>query len=110
VVVAIRVHKALLTGFLSLAISPIYLPASIENLYSCVVYDAAGMAGLTDNINDKISLDGYNEHCIVTVEDVEDVKDAVSRRKPGKHDRNLGLPSNHVKHACDEWYSTPRCC
>ena len=60
------------------------------------------MAGLTDDINDKNSLDGYNEHCIVTV---KDVKDAVSRLKPGKHDGNLGLSANHVKHACDEWYS-----
>ena len=55
------------------------------------------MAGLTDDINDKLSLDGYNEHCIVTV---KDVKDAVSRLKPGKHDGNLGSAS-HLKIAGD---------
>jgi Reverse transcriptase (RNA-dependent DNA polymerase) len=60
------------------------------------------MTGLIDDITDKISLDGYNEHCIVTV---KDVIDAVSRLKPGKHDGHLGLSSNHVKHACDEWYT-----
>ena len=72
-----------------------------EDLYSCVGYDVTDMAGLIDDITDKISLDGYNEHCIVTV---KDVIDAVSRLKPGKHDGHLGLSSNHVKYACDEWY------
>jgi Reverse transcriptase (RNA-dependent DNA polymerase) len=46
--------------------------------------------------------DGYNEHCIVIV---NDVIDAVSRLKFGKHDGNMGLSTDHVKHACDEWYT-----
>jgi hypothetical protein len=28
-----------------------------------------------------------------------------SRLKPGKHDGHMGLSSDHVKHACDEWYT-----
>jgi hypothetical protein len=46
--------------------------------------------------------DGYNEHCIVTV---NDVIEAVSRLKFAKHDGNMGLSTDHVKHACDEWYT-----
>jgi len=34
-----------------------------------------------------------------------DVVDAVARLKPGKHDGHMGLSSDHVKHACDEWYT-----
>jgi hypothetical protein len=72
-----------------------------EDLYSCVGYDVNEMASLQQDINDKISIDGYNEHCIITG---NDVRDAVSRLKSGKHDGYMGLSSDHVKHACDEWY------
>ena len=53
------------------------------------------------DINESIVRDGYNEHCIVTV---NDVLEAVSRIKPGKHDGQMGLSTDHVKRACDEWY------
>jgi hypothetical protein len=59
------------------------------------------MSNLRRGIDDKITMDGYNEHCIVTA---RDVVDAVSRLKPGKHDGSIGLSSDHVKNACDEWY------
>ena len=73
-----------------------------EDLYSCVGYDVNEMASLQQDINDKISIDGYNEHCIITG---NDVRAAVSRLKPGKHDGYMGLSSDHVKHACDEWFT-----
>jgi hypothetical protein len=59
------------------------------------------MASLQQDLTDKISVDGYNEHRIFTG---NDVRDAVSRLKPGKHDGYIGLSFDHVKHACDEWY------
>ena len=59
------------------------------------------MTSLKRDINDKIMQDGYDVHCIVTV---KDVIEAVSRLKPGKYDGCMGLSSDHVRHACDEWY------
>ena len=59
------------------------------------------MARLKVEIDDRIINDGHNEHCIVSV---QDVFSTVSRLKAGKHDGHLGLSSDHVKHACDEWY------
>jgi hypothetical protein len=60
------------------------------------------MVTLQHDIKDKIIADGYNEHCIITF---NDVVDAVAKLKPGKHDGHTGLSSDHVKHACDEWYT-----
>jgi len=60
------------------------------------------MGTLQHDINDKIIADGYNEHCVIIF---NDVVDAVARLKPGKHDGHMGLSSDHVKHACDEWYT-----
>ena len=37
-------------------------------------------------MTDKIIADGYNEHCIITF---NDVVDAVARLKPGKHDGHM---------------------
>jgi hypothetical protein len=71
-----------------------------EELYSCVGYDAIEMGALQNDIKHKIVADGYNEHCVIN-----DVVDAVARLKPGKHDGHMGLSSDHVKHACDEWYT-----
>jgi hypothetical protein len=45
--------------------------------------------------------DEYDEHCTVKV---TDVMAAVSRLKLGKRDGHTGLLTDHVKHACDEWY------
>jgi hypothetical protein len=59
------------------------------------------MVSLKDEINDKILSDGYDEHCRVSV---KDVIAATSRLKLGKHDAHSGLTTDHVKHACDEWY------
>ena len=72
-----------------------------EDLYSCVGYDETEMTSLKRDINDKIMHDGYDVHCVVTV---KDVIEAVSRLKPGKYDGCMGLSSDHVRHACDEWY------
>jgi hypothetical protein len=66
------------------------------------------MGVLQNDINDLIVKDGYNEHCIITV---NDVIEAVSRLKSGKHDGHMGLSTDHVKHACDEWHThTSHCC
>ena len=35
---------------------------------------------------------------------VQDVVEAVSRIKSGKHEGYLGLSSNHIKHACHELF------
>jgi len=59
------------------------------------------MALLNQDINDKVNVIGYNDHCVITVHDVVDV---VARIKSGKHDSCLGLSSDHVKHACHEFY------
>jgi hypothetical protein len=59
------------------------------------------MACLKQDINGKINESGYNEHCIMTV---QDVVEAVSRIKSGKHDGCLGLSSDHVKHTCHELF------
>jgi hypothetical protein len=72
-----------------------------EDLYSCVSFNENEMASLQRDLNDKINVSGYNEHCIMTV---QDVVDAVSRIKSGKHDGYLGLSSDHVKHACHELF------
>jgi hypothetical protein len=47
------------------------------------------MACLKQDINDEINEIGYNEHCIMTV---QDVVEAVSRIKSGKHDGYLVYP------------------
>jgi len=59
------------------------------------------MALLKEYINDKLNVIDYNDHCIMTV---NDVVDAVARIKSDKHDGYLGLSSNHVKQACHEFY------
>jgi len=51
--------------------------------------------------NDKVNVSGYNDHCVMSVHDLDDT---VTRIKPGKHDDYLGLSSDHVKHACPEFY------
>jgi hypothetical protein len=45
--------------------------------------------------------DGYDVLCSVTV---KDVIEAVCRLEPWKYDGCMGLSSDHVRHACDEWY------
>jgi hypothetical protein len=72
-----------------------------EDLYSCVGFSENEMTCLKQDINDKVNVSGYNEHCIMTV---KDVVEAVSRIKYGKHDGYLGLSSDHVKHACHELF------
>ena len=59
------------------------------------------MGTLQHDIHEFVERDGYNEHCIVTV---NDVIEAASRIKFGKHDGHFGLSTDHVKHACDEWF------
>ena len=59
-----------------------------EDLYSCARFNENEMACLKQDVNDKITASGYNEHCIMTV---HDVVEAVSRIKSGKHDGYLGL-------------------
>lgn len=52
-------------------------------------------------MNDTILYDEYHEHGTVKV---TDVMAAVSRLKLGKRYGHTGLLTDHVKHACDEWY------
>jgi hypothetical protein len=65
------------------------------------------MTSLKRDINHKIMQDGYDVYCIVTV---KDVIEAVSRLKPGKYDGCMSLSSDHVRHACDEWYILSHTC
>ena len=61
------------------------------------------MASLKQDINDKINVIGYNDHCVMTV---HDVVGAVARIKSGKHDGYLGLSFDHVKLACHDFIFT----
>ena len=57
------------------------------------------MAGLKEDINEKILHAEYDEHCTVKV---TDVMAEVSILKLGKRDGHTRLTTDHVKHACDE--------
>ena len=60
------------------------------------------MGALQHDIKNKIITDGYNDHWIITF---NGVVDTVTRLESGKHDGQMGLSSDHVEHACDEWYT-----
>jgi hypothetical protein len=72
-----------------------------EDFYSCVNFNENEMALSRHNIKDKFNTIGYNDHCVVTL---HGIVDAVTRLKQGKHDGPLGLSSDHVIHACQEFY------
>jgi len=59
------------------------------------------MGGLRQDIEDKVAAGGYDSNCIIAF---EHIVNAVSKLKPGKHDRHYGLSSDHVINACDELY------
>ena len=72
-----------------------------EDLYSCVNFNENEMALLKQDINDKVNMIAYNDRCVMTV---HDIVDAVARHKSGTHDDYLGLSSDHVQHACQEFH------
>jgi len=59
------------------------------------------MHGLKQDIEDKVAAAGYDCNCIITF---ENIVNAASKLKPGKHDGHYGLSSDHVINACDELY------
>jgi len=44
---------------------------------------------------------GYDSNCIITF---ENIVNAASKLKPGKHDGHYGLSSDHVINECDKLY------
>jgi len=70
-----------------------------KNLYTSVRYDQTEMDGLRQNMADKVAAAGYDSNCIITF---ENIVNAASKLKPGKHDGHYGLSSDHVINACDE--------
>jgi len=77
----------------------IYLVASLTIFTA--VFNENEMAHLKEDINDKLNVIGYNDHCLMTVNGVDD---AVARINSDKHNGYLGLFSNHVKQVCHEFY------
>ena len=65
------------------------------------MYDQTEMDVLRQDIEDKVAAAGYDSNYIITF---ENIVNAVSKLKPGKHDGHLGLSSDHVTNACDELY------
>ena len=72
-----------------------------EDLYTSVSYDETCMDALKQEIDVNIVKSDYDSNCVITF---NDITDAVSRLKPGKHDGHFGLSSEHVSNACDELY------
>jgi len=70
-----------------------------EDLYSSVRYDQTEMDGLMQDIEDKVAAAGYDSNCIITF---ENIVNAASKLKPGKHDGHYGLSSDHTNNVCDE--------
>lgn len=73
-----------------------------EDLYTSVSYDEAHMDALKQEIDVNIVAANYDSNCVITF---NDITDAVSKLKPGKHDGHFGLSSDHVRNACDELYA-----
>jgi len=64
-----------------------------ENIYTSVRYDQTKMDGLRQDIEDKVTAAGYDSNCIITF---ENIVNASSKLKPGKHDGHYGLSSDQL--------------
>jgi len=58
------------------------------------------MVLLKQDINYKVNVIGYNDHCVMTVHGVVDAVARIKINQAIKHDGYLGLSSDQVKQAC----------
>jgi len=72
-----------------------------EDLYKGVSFDPTEMDCLRQDIEDKVAEAGYDSNCILMF---ENIVNAASKLKPGKHDGYHGLSSDLVINACDKLY------
>ena len=91
-------RNALSMVFLSRMILLNYLLDNMRIYIVALVFVRLKWQVLKEDINEKILHDEYDEHCTVKVTDV------ISRLKLGKRDGHTGLTTDHVNHACDEWF------
>lgn len=71
-----------------------------EKLYNSVAYDTLEMDAIRQVVDERVSLAGYTDDCMVTH---ADVTAAISLLKHNKNDGGRGLSTNHFKFACAEF-------
>jgi len=72
-----------------------------QDLYSSVSYSESEMSSIVNELNNALSVSGFNSDCIINH---SDVVTAVNKLKPGKNDGNIGLTSDHIKFGCNELF------